>query len=131
MAEKEVKIIEDRQEINKIIEEKIKGRKLVFTKYYYFGIDIKGIPHEKVQEIFPQFDKVFAIETETLKLGDLGYELFYKLSNNVSFSIATLSGIPGVVSFLVGSSSYKPSCQSSIPSPSASLLTKFSNVYVL
>ncbi len=89
MVEKEVKIIEDKQEIDKIIEEKIKGRKLVFTKYYYFGIDIKGIPHEKVQEIFPQFDKVFAIETQTLKFGDLGYELFYKLSNNTSFSIAT------------------------------------------
>lgn len=89
MVEKDVRTIEDKQEIDKIIEEKIKGRTLVFTKYYYFGIDIKGIPHEKVQEIFPQFDKVFAIETQTLKFGDLGYELFYKLSNNTSFSIAT------------------------------------------
>ena len=89
MAEKEVKTIEDKNEINKLIEEKIKGKKIFFTKYYYFGIDMWGIPHEKVQEIFPQFDKIFAIEIETLKKGDLGYELFYKISNNVSFSIAT------------------------------------------
>jgi hypothetical protein len=89
MPENDVRTIEDKQEIDKVIKEKIKGRKLVFTKYYYFGIDIKGISHEKVQEVFPQFDKVFAIETETLKKGDMGYELFYKLSNNTSFSIAT------------------------------------------
>lgn len=87
--EKEVKTVEDKKEINKIIEEKIKNRKLIFTKYYYFGIDMRGIPHDKVQEIFPQFDKVFAIEIEKLKKGDLGYELFYDLSNNISFSIAT------------------------------------------
>jgi hypothetical protein len=89
MTKKEVRTIEDKQDIAKIIEGKIKGKRLVFTKYYYFGIDMRGISHEKVQEIFPQFDKVFAIEIETLKKGDLGYELFYDLSNNVNFSIAT------------------------------------------
>ncbi len=89
MTEREAKTIEDKQEISKIIEEKIKGKKVIFTNYYYFGIDKRGISHEKVQEIFPQFEKVFAIEIEFLKKGDLGYELFYDLSNNVSFSIAT------------------------------------------
>ena len=53
------------------------------------GILRKGIEHKKVLEIFPQFDKVFEIEKDTLKYGDLGYELFYKLSNNTYFSIAT------------------------------------------
>ena len=89
MAKEEVKIIEDKKEIDKIIKEKIKGKKLVFTDYYWFGIDKKGISHEKVKEIFPQFDKVFAIEIEILKYGDIGYEIFYKISNNISFSIAT------------------------------------------
>ena len=87
--EKEVKTITDEQEINKIIQEKIKGKKLVFTDYYYFGIDKRGLMHEKVLEIFPQFEKVFAIGIETLKFGNLGYELFYEISGNVSFFIAT------------------------------------------
>jgi hypothetical protein len=85
----EVRTIEEKNEIAKVIEEKIKGKKLVFTDYYYFGIDKRGITHEKVMEIFHQFDKIFAIEIDKLKRGDLGYELFYSLSGNVSFSIAT------------------------------------------
>jgi len=89
MTEKEVKIIQDKKEIDKIIAEKIKGKKLIFTTYYHLGIDKRDISHEKVLEIFPQFEKIFAIEIETLKKGDLGYELFYKLSNNINFSIAT------------------------------------------
>lgn len=89
IKEKEVKIIEDKEEIDRIINEKIKNKKLVFTDYYWFGIDKKGISHEKVLEIFPQFNKVFAIEIETLKYGDIGYELFYKISGNINFSIAT------------------------------------------
>jgi len=90
MIEKEVQTIKDKQEIDKIIEEKIKGRKLVFTKWYKEGLWKKGIPEDKFNEIFLQFDKVFAIETETLKKGDLGYELFYKMSNNTLFSIGTI-----------------------------------------
>ena len=43
----------------------------------------------KVLKIFPQFEKVFEIEVEKLKQGDIGYELFYRLSNNTYFSIAT------------------------------------------
>ena len=50
----------------------------------------KGIEHEKVLEVFPQFDKVVVIEKDKLKQGDEGYELFYDLSNNTSFSIATI-----------------------------------------
>lgn len=89
MAEKEARTITDKEEIYKTIEEKIKGKKLIFTDYYYFGIDKRGISHERVLEIFPQFERVFAIEIETLKKGDLGYELFYETSGNASFSIAT------------------------------------------
>jgi hypothetical protein len=37
MAEKEVKTIEDKEEIKKIIEERIKGKKLIFTDWYKMG----------------------------------------------------------------------------------------------
>jgi hypothetical protein len=50
----------------------------------------KGISEEKFDEIFPQFDKVYAIEIETMKKGDLGYEPFYKISNNTTISIGTI-----------------------------------------
>jgi hypothetical protein len=81
--------ITDKKEIDKIISEKIKGKRLIFTRYYHLSITQKGIEHKKVLEIFPRFEKVFAIEKETLKYGDTGYELFYDLSNNTYFSIAT------------------------------------------
>ena len=49
----------------------------------------RNIPHKRVLEIFPRFDKVEKIERDVLKFGDIGYKLFYYLSNNVKFSIAT------------------------------------------
>lgn len=82
-------LISNKKEIDRIIFNKIKGRKLIFTDYYRFGILKKGIEHERVLEIFPQFEKVFEIEKEILKYGDIGYELFYRLSGNRCFSIAT------------------------------------------
>ncbi len=82
-------LINDKKEIDSIISKKIKGRKLIFTDYYKFGILKKGIEHKRVLEIFYQFKKVFEIEKEILKYGDVGYELFYKLSGNRCFSIAT------------------------------------------
>ena len=66
-------LITDKKEINKIILEKIKGKRLIFTRYYHIGIAQKGIEHSKVLEILPQFDKVYEIEKETLKYGDIGY----------------------------------------------------------
>lgn len=90
MAEKEVKTIKDKAEIDKIIEEKIKGRKLIFTDWYKIGLLKKGISEDKFNEIFPQFDKVYAIEIEELKKRDWGYELFYKISNNIAISIGTI-----------------------------------------
>ena len=90
MPEKEVKTIKDKSEIDKIIEEKIKGKNLVFTNWYKVGLLRKGISEERFNEIFPQFDKISAIEIEKLKKGDLGYELFYKISNNTTISIGTI-----------------------------------------
>ena len=89
-TEKEVKTTTDKQEISKIIQDKIKDKKLIFTDWYKMGLLRKGIPEEKFNEIFPQFDKVIAIEIETLKLGDLGYEIFYKMSKNTTISIGTI-----------------------------------------
>jgi hypothetical protein len=90
MAEKEVRTITDKQEIDNILQDKIKNRKLIFTDWYKIGILRKGIPEEKFDEVFPQFDKVCTIEIEELKKGDIGYELFYKLSGNITISIATI-----------------------------------------
>ena len=84
-----IQIITNKKQIQDIIHKKIKNKKLIFTKYYEFGILKRDIPHEKVLEIFPQFEKVNAIEIEKLKKGNIGYELFYKISNNLYFSIAT------------------------------------------
>jgi len=52
MAKEEVKIIEDKKEIDKIIKEKIKGKKLVFTDYYWFGIDKKEFLMRKLKKFF-------------------------------------------------------------------------------
>ena len=90
MTEKEVKIIDDKKEINKIIEEKIKGKKLVFTEWYMTGLLKRGISEDKFNEVFLQFDKVKDIEIETLKKGDWGYELFYEMGNNTTISIGTI-----------------------------------------
>jgi len=85
-----VELIEDKKEINNIIENKIKGKKLIFTEWYKLGLWKKGISEEKFNEIFPQYEKVCKIEKETLKKGDIGYELFYKISNNTTISIGTI-----------------------------------------
>ena len=83
-------LITNKKEITKIISKKIKNKKLIFTEWYKIGILKKGISEEKFKEIFPQFEKVFKIEKEILKQGDIGYELFYKISNNTFISIATI-----------------------------------------
>ncbi|MBU3906809.1 MAG: hypothetical protein KKA64_01005 [Nanoarchaeota archaeon] len=88
--EKEVKTITDKQEISRMIQEKIKNKRLIFTDWYKMGLLRKGISEDKFSEVFPQFDKVSAIEIEELKKGDLGYELFYKISNNTTISIGTI-----------------------------------------
>lgn len=85
-----VDIITDKNSINAIITDKLKGKNIIFTKYYRLGIAQKGLSHERVLQIFPQFDKVIAIEGEAMNRGDIGYELFYSLSNNITFSIATI-----------------------------------------
>lgn len=83
-------LIKDKKEIEKIINEKIKGKNFVYTSYYYIRLDERGMKHEKVKEVLLQFDKVFAIEKEKLKFGDIGYELFYQIKDNETFSIATV-----------------------------------------
>ncbi|MBU0761065.1 MAG: hypothetical protein KJ600_02425 [Nanoarchaeota archaeon] len=82
-------VIKDKKEIDRIIEKKIKGERIIFTAHYRISAAEKGIDDDKVKEILLQFDKIYAIEKEVLKYGDIGYELFYKLSNNTDFSIAT------------------------------------------
>lgn len=83
-------LIKDKEKINKIIFEKIMGKRLIFTDHYLISSTEKGIDDEKVKNIFYKFDKIYAIEKETLKFGDIGYELFYELDDNTYFSIATI-----------------------------------------
>ncbi len=85
-----VELIENEKEIIKVIDSKIRGKKLIFTQWYEVGLLKKGISEDKFNEIFPQLEKVYRIEKETLKQGDIGYELFYKISNNSTFSIGTV-----------------------------------------
>ena len=84
-----VETITNKTEIDKIIADEIKGKKLIFTQHYRIRAAWRGISDEKVLEVFPRFEKVIAIEKKTLKLGDVGYELFYNIGDNVTFSIAT------------------------------------------
>ncbi|MEK6914736.1 MAG: hypothetical protein AABW83_03740 [Nanoarchaeota archaeon] len=84
-----VEIIKEKREIDGIISEKIKNKKLIFTTHYRISSSEKGIDDEQVKEIFLQFEKIYAIEKEILKYGDIGYELFYRLKDNTDFSIAT------------------------------------------
>jgi len=84
-----VDLITGKKEIGEIIGEKIKNKNIVYTKYYYLRLAARGLDHERVVALFPKFDCVIAIEKEKLKFGDWGYELFYGLTNNVTFSIAT------------------------------------------
>lgn len=90
MGKKEVIFIEEKNEINEIIESKIKNKRIIFTDWYRLGLLKKGISEEKFNEIFPQFERIYKIERETLKSGDIGYEFFYKISNNTDFSIGTI-----------------------------------------
>ena len=82
-------LIRDKKEIDNILNG-MTGKKLVFTRYYRLRLAERGLEHSTVENIFPQFDKVFAIEKDQLKFGDTGYELFYQMSNNVTFSIAII-----------------------------------------
>jgi len=83
-------LIEDKKEIEQIINIYIKNKRLIFTDWYKIGLLKKGIVKEKFNEIFPQFEKIYKIEKETLKQGDIGYELFYKISNKTTISIGTI-----------------------------------------
>jgi|SRR3989344_1584085 len=82
-------LIDNKEKIKEIIEEYIKGKKIIYTDKYWVSIMRRNIPHEKVLEVFSQFNKVFIIEKDILRFGDVGYELFYNLGDNTTFSIAT------------------------------------------
>ena len=57
-------LIENKKEIEQIINLYIKNKKLIFTDWYKIGLLKKGIMEEKFNEIFPQFEKIYKIEKE-------------------------------------------------------------------
>ena len=73
-------LIEDKKEIDKIIKERIKDKRIVFTTHYKISSAEKGIEDKKVKEIFQQFDKVYAIEKDTLNMEILVTNYFTKLA---------------------------------------------------
>ncbi len=83
-------IIKNKKEIDEIIVEKIKGKKVYLTDHCINRAMWRGIDEEKIFSIFPQFEKVFVIETKILKYGDEGCELFYELDENHYFAIAMI-----------------------------------------
>lgn len=83
-------LIRDRAQIDEIIDRYLRNKKIIFTQNFQLRNAMRDIADEKVLEVFPQFERVFAIEKKLLKQGDTGYELFYSLSNNLTFSIATI-----------------------------------------
>ncbi len=85
-----VGLITDKREIDEIIAQNIQDKRLVFTQNFRIRNAMRDITDERALEVFSQFEKVFAIEKKLLKQGDIGYELFYSLSNNITFSIATI-----------------------------------------
>jgi len=82
-----IKILE-KEKIKEIYDKKVRDKKLIFTGYYNYGIMKRNIEHSETLKILPQVEKIFAIEVEKIK-GKVGYEFFYKLSSNQSFSIST------------------------------------------
>jgi len=84
-------LIKDKDKIERIIADNIRDKELIYTRNYRIRNAMRDISDERVLEVFPQFNKVFAIEKKILRYGDVGYELFYGLSNNITFSIATCS----------------------------------------
>lgn len=84
-----VELINNKEEIIKIINEKIRNKNIIKTNNYLLGIEHKIISDKEIMEIYSQFDKITEIEKEILKKGDIGYELFYKI-NGTNYSIATI-----------------------------------------
>ena len=84
-----VELIYSKDEIEKIIKEKIRNKKIIKTNNYILGIEHKIVSDEDIMKIYPQFDKVTEIEKEILKQGDIGYELFYQI-NGDDYSIAMI-----------------------------------------
>ncbi len=83
-------IIKNKKEIDEIIVEKIKWKKVYLTDHCINRAMWRGIDEEKIFSVLPRFDKVFVIETKILKYGDEGYELFYELGRNNYFAIAMI-----------------------------------------
>lgn len=73
-----------KEEIDKIIKilKKYKEEDFDFREHYWFRIAQRNIKHDFLLKTFFEFDKIKLIEEDVLKYGDIGYDLFYEISNN-------------------------------------------------
>ena len=73
-----------KEEIGKIIN-RLRGyseKQFRFTDNYWKRISSRDIDHDFVVKTFFEFDKINLIEEDILKFGDIGYDLYYEISNN-------------------------------------------------
>ncbi|MBR9701721.1 hypothetical protein GOV13_02255 [Candidatus Pacearchaeota archaeon] len=69
------------EEIKEIVK-LIKGKRIIRTEHFFIRIYQRDVEEEFIDEILPQFEKVKLIDKRKHKKGDIGYDLYYELSNS-------------------------------------------------
>ncbi len=80
----------DTENIKKIINKLKKYSKddIHFSSWYKSKtLSGRDMDHEEILKTYFEFDKVYFIEEEILKLGDIGFDIYYKLSNTKTLVI--------------------------------------------
>ena len=74
----------EKEVIEKVISilKQYKQEDFAFTSHYWFRIAQRDIEHEFLLKTFFQFEKIKLIEEDVLPKGDIGYDLYYEISNN-------------------------------------------------
>lgn len=77
------------KDINKIIAQlkSYDKKDFRFTNHYWERLALRDINHNFLLKIFFEFDKIKLIDEDTLKHGDIGYDLYYELSRNRTLMI--------------------------------------------
>lgn len=81
-----------KEEIERIIAilKKYKTEEFKFTDWYWMRIEERQIKHDFLLKTLFEFDKIRLIEEDILAHGDVGYDLYYELSNNQTLIIGVI-----------------------------------------
>lgn len=81
-----------KEEIDKIINilKKYTKENFKFTEHYYLRIAQRDIKQDFLLETFFDFNSIKLVEQDIMKYGDVGYDLFYELSNNRTLIIGVI-----------------------------------------